>query len=43
VLLGIRIEEDGVVRHVLADPNTGEVREAPWSSGGPASWQRVAP
>jgi Tol biopolymer transport system component len=40
-LLGMRTEEDGTVRHLLADPATGAVSTAPWVPGGGPSWQRA--
>ena len=30
-------------RHLLADPATGIVTDAPWDASGPPTWQRLAP
>jgi Tol biopolymer transport system component len=31
------------IGHVIADPLTGKVRQAPWTATGDPAWQRVAP
>jgi Tol biopolymer transport system component len=41
-LLGSLDRSDGTTAQFLADPQTGQVRTAPWTATGHPSWQRVA-
>jgi len=42
VLLGSLERSDGTTAQFLADPQTGQIRTAPWAATGHPSWQRVA-